>query len=268
MVWGSFGTVHLVTLALAVLINVAIYFLLMRTTRAKRLVILFILSLFGAGMVVVNVMNNSSDILRNLPLSFWALNALLLPIAVFLHSKRICNLLLIWSVASILALVLNSDMKNVEVFSVEFLVYYTMHVLGAGIPILIFETGIVKRDPRTVKSSLTLTIITFVAVHLTNIFINISNDWSVSEGVNYMSSLAPTSTILNFFYALIPSAFWYMIFVLPLILLYMLYWYLPEILEERKMKSSLREKLEDIDEYYEEYEEEYIDDMIDKKYGR
>ena len=268
MPWGSFSTVHLITLALAVLLNVALYFILETFSRGKQILILFILSLFGAGVVVADMIINQEDILRHLPLSFWALNALLLPIAIFTRGKRINTRLLIWSVASIIALLVNTEMENTNVLTWEFVVYFTMHTLGAGIPVLIFELKLVKRDTKTVKSTAFITLLTYTAVHIVNLAINSANGWAGRRAVNYMSTLRPTTDLLDFFYALIPSPYWYMILALPGIALYIVYWYLPEILEQRRKRKPLREKLDDIDEYYDAYEEEYIDKIINKKYGK
>lgn len=266
MPWGSFGTVHLITLALAVLLNVALYFILETFSRGKQILILFILSLFGAGVVIADIIANRADIIRHLPLSFWALNALLLPFAIFTRWKRIGNTLLVWSVSSIIALVVNTKMANVDVFSYEFIIYFLVHTLGAGIPIVMFELELVKRNPKNTKSIIFSTILLYTGAHIVNLIINSANGWSVNDGVNYMSTLHPTSELLDFFYALIPSEYWYMILALPALLLYIVYWYLPEILDRRRMRKPLREKLDDIDEYYDEYEEKYIDEIIDKKY--
>ncbi len=266
MPWGSFGNVHLITLALAVVINISIYFILRRKTRTVQILSLFTLSLFGVGYIVCGMLSGGANILKNLPLSFWSLSALLLPFAVLTRGKRTCNLLLIWSVGSILALVSNSAMADINVFSVEFIAYFMTHVLGAGIPILLFELNLVRRNTGTARSTIIFTVFVFTVVHVLNLVINSLNGWSVADGVNYMATLEPNSEILNFFYAIIPSSYWYMILVLPLMLVYIIYWYLPEILDERRRKKPFREKLKDIDEYYEEYEEEYIDEIIDEKY--
>lgn len=263
MTWGSFSSIHLLTLALAVLVNILIYLILKRNTRSKQILALFIFSLFGVGFVVYGMIVNKADILRNLPLNFWAINVLLLPIAVLTRGKKLCNLLLIWSAGSVLALVFNSSMANVELLSFDFMTYFTMHMFGAGIPILLFELNLVKRATNTVKLTLILTFVVYTAAHFFNLIVNSANDWSITEGVNYMSTLEPTSSLLGFFYAIIPSTYWYMILALPLILLYIVYWYLPEILDQRRRRHPLRAKLKDIDKYYDELEEEYIDDIID-----
>ena len=266
MTWGSFSTTHMATLLLAVVFNIVVYFMLKKNRRSVQILTLFALSLFGAGILLNNILTNPSDWLKQLPLNFWGLNIVLLPIAVFTRGKRICNLLLIWSASSMMALVFNSAMENVDILSMNFVMYFTMHMLGCGIPILLFELNLVKRDTRTVKSTLITTIGVYTIVHGTNIVINSVNQWSALHGVNYMSSLAPSSPISYFFYAIIPAEYWYMILALPLLLIYIGYWYLPEILDQRKRRKPLRSKLKDIDSYYDEYEDEYIDEIIDKKY--
>ena len=266
MTWGSFSTTHLITLALAVLINILIYLILRKKSRSMQIVSLFAISLIGIAFLVSNIIVNQSDWFKYLPLSFWALNTVLLPFAIITRGKRICNLLLIWSTSSMIALVFNSSMSNVNIFTGEFIIYFVMHMFGAGIPILLFELGLVKRDTKTIKSTLIATLGAYTIVHLVNLAINSANGWSVNQGVNYMNTLAPNSSLLYFFYAFIPSAYWYMILSLPLLLVYLVYWYLPEILDQRRQGKPLKEKLNDIDAYYDEYEEEYIDEIIDEKY--
>ena len=266
MTWGSFSNTHLLTLALAMLVNVLIYLILKRNTRSKQILALFIFSLFGAGFVIYDIVMNSADILRNLPFTFWGLNALLLPIAVLTRGRKICNLLLIWSAGSISALVFNTAMANVELLTFDFMIYFTMHMFGAGVPILLFELNLVKRDTDTVKPTLVATFVVYTMVHFFNLIVNSVNGWSVGEGVNYMATLEPNSALLGFFFALIPSAYWYMVLTLPLILIYIGYWYLPEILDQRRRRKPLRRKLKDINKYYDELEEEFIDEIIDEKY--
>ena len=266
MPWGSFGTVHLATLAIAVVLNVLIYLSIRKKSRTRQVLTLFFLSLISAGFVLVGVFGSPLNIFKALPISFWGLNAVLLPYAILTRGKKICNILLLWSVGSVMALVFNSSMAHVDVFSGEFIIFFIMHVLGAGIPILLFELGLVTRDTRTVKTTLLVTFLAYTGAHLANLAINSANGWSVKEGVNYLSTLAPSSHLLHFFYTIIPAEYWYMVLALPLVVAYMVFWYLPEILDERRKNRALRGKLKDIDRYYDEYEEEYIDDIIDEKY--
>lgn len=267
MTWGSFSNTHLLTLGLALLVNILIYLILKRNTRKKQILALFIFSLFGVGFIVYEMLSSGADILKHLPLSFEMISIILLPIAILTRWKRLCNLLLVWSAGSILALVFNSSMAHLELPTFEFVTYFTMHLFGAGIPILLFELNLVRRETKTIKPTVIFTLIMYTAIHLFNLIVNNVNGWSVANGVNYMSTLAPTTATLDFFYAIIPSAYWYMILALPLFLLYVLYWYLPEILDNRRRRRPLRKKLDDIDKYYDNLEDEYIDRIIKKHHG-
>lgn len=268
MPWGSFSTTHLLTLALVIAVNVLICLVLKRNTRTKQILSLFVFSLIGIACLIGGILLYPGEWIKHLPLTFWGLNIILLPFAVLSRGKRICNLLLIWSAGSIIALVFNTNMAHLDVLSFEFLYFFIMHMFGAGIPILLFELGLVRRDTHTVKPTLITTFAVYTVVHWVNLAINSANNWSVNSGVNYMSTLAPTSPLLRFLYTVMPADYWYMVLVLPIVLLYVLYWYLPEILDNRRSKHPLREKLRDIDKYYDEYAEEYIDDIIDKKYKK
>ena len=58
-----------------------------------------------------------------------------------------------------------------------------------------------------------------------------------------------------------------MYLIIPAFMLYLSWWYLPEMLDHRRKTKGLRRKLKAIEEYYDEYEEEYIDEIIEEKYG-
>lgn len=266
MTWGSFSNTHLLTLAFAVLVSILIYLILKRNKRSMQILTLFLLSLFSLTFLVLGVLSHKDDLIRNLPFSLSAISIILLPLAVLTRGKYLCNLLLIWSAGSIVSLVFNYDMANVELLTYEFFSYFTMHLFGAAIPILLFELNLVKREVSTIKLTVFFTIAFYTVAHLVNLAINTTNGWSVAEGVNYMATMDPSSSLHSFIYAIMPLQYWYMALALPVLLLYIVYWYLPEILDRHRRRKPLRKKLKDIDRYYEEYEKEFIDDIIDKKF--
>jgi len=110
MKWGSFGLVHLTSLAM-----------------------------------VFNLVNWGSP-LEYLPLHLCSLNALVLPFAVFTRNKTLGNLLLLWSLGALAAVVVNTAQADFEVFSATFCFYFFPHVLEFGIPILLFKLGLVEKD--------------------------------------------------------------------------------------------------------------------------
>ena len=260
MTWDQFGVIHFATLIIAVLFNAFTYLILKRTSRSTQIITLFIYSLFGLGVVVLNFFTAENAIASALPLEFWSLNLVLLPIAVLTRAKRLSNLLIAWSFASMVELLFNAEMDGANIFTVEFLVFFMIHVIGAGVPIVLFELGLVKRDHKYMKDIMIITVSTYTLIHIINAIIY-STTGSL---VNYMSTNAPTSAILTFFYGVLPLSYWYMILVLPLFFLYVAYWFLPEILDDYRKNKALKNKLRNVDRYYDEYEEEYIEEILDE----
>jgi hypothetical protein len=164
---------------------------------------------------------------------------MLLPIAVFTRNKTIGNLLLVWSLGALAALVLNFEMTNAELFGESFNVYFFPHVFEFGIPILLFKLGHIKKDPRCIGSTLSITMGIYTVVHLINKGINA---WCAAEGimsgeellqVNYMYSVTPEFPVLALFYRVIPCEYWYMYMVVPIVAVYLLLVYAPQLLRRR-----------------------------------
>lgn len=278
MTWGTFSTLHIITLVLSVAINIALYFILRKQTRRVQIITLFILSFAGVGAILFNLLAWGSP-WEYLPLHLCSLNAMLLPVAVLTRNKKICNLLLLWSLGAYIALILNYAMGDIEIFSWTFFFYYFPHTLEAGIPILLFALGLVDRDYKTIKSTLIVTFVSYTIIHFINLAVN-SAGFVDPEGerivVNYMFSLSPTNpflkliwgiwaTITSIFPFAIGPEYFYMILALPVILIYLGWWYLPELLDARRKRKIFKSKLDAVDEFYDEYEEEYIEEIIDRK---
>ncbi len=273
MTWGTFTKAHIATLILGVAIHVALYFLLVNKSRRMQIITLFFLSLAGVSAVAYNLLALGSP-WENLPLNLYSLNALLLPFAILFRKKRSCNLLLLWSAASALALIFNEQAAGLDILSFEFLMYYLPHVLGAGIPILLFALGLAEKDFRSIKSTLVLTLAAYTAIHFVNVAINnakLLNSAGEIIKVSYMCSIfrpgiESANPLYNIFHLLITCDYWYMFLLLPIILIYLGWWYLPELIDYRKETATMRKKLKAVDRYYKEYEEEYIDEIIDEKF--
>lgn len=278
MTWGTFSTLHIITLVLSVAINIALYFILRKQTRRVQIITLFILSFAGVGAILFNLLTWGSP-WEYLPLHLCSLNAMLLPIAVLTRNKKICNLLLLWSLGAYIALILNHAMGGAEIFSWTFFFYYFPHTLEAGIPILLFALGLVDRDYKTIRSTLIITFVSYTIIHFINLAVN-SAGFVDPEGerivVNYMFSLSPTNPFLEILWgiwatitSILPFAigpeYFYMILALPVILIYLGWWYLPELLDARRRRKIFKSKLDAVDEFYDEYEEEYIEEIIDRK---
>jgi hypothetical protein len=194
---------------------------------------------------------------------------MLLPYAVLTSKKWACNLLLLWSLGSYVDLILNTSMAYAKLLPWPFVFYYFPHVLEAGIAILLFALDLVDRDTKTIKTTLSITLVVYTIIHFINLAINsagIIGPTGEIIQVNYMFSVTPNNPLLNFFYLLIPSPYWYMFLALPIIFLYLFWWYLPEMLDDRRRQRYLRMKLKAVDEYYDEYYDEFVDEIIEEEY--
>ncbi len=238
MEWGSFGPVHIATLFLGAAIVVALYYILKNRSQKVQVWTLGILSFYCVTAVVWDFLNWGSP-LEYLPLHLCSFNALMLPIAVFSRSKVLCNTLLVWSLGAVAALVINTAQAEYILFSPVFNFFFFSHVLEFGMPILLFKLGLVKKDVRCIGSTLGLTLVLYTVVHFINLGINayceanqILNWAGEVIKVNYMYSLWSENALLNIFYDLIPHTYWYMYLIFPIVAVYLVIVYIPQIREE------------------------------------
>lgn len=244
MKWGSFGAVHIATLILAAAIIVGLYFALRRASRKTQIIVLGVLSFSGIAAIVFNLVTWGSP-LEYLPLHLCSINALLLPIVVFTRNKTLGNLLLVWCLGALAALVVNMAQAEYELNSWTFVFYYFPHVLEFGIPILLFQLGIIEKNPKYILSTIAITMAIYTGVHLTNLGLNsylMAHNMLDYAGnliqVNYMYSIKPENPLLALFWQIIPHQYWYMYMIVPILVAYLSIVYLPQILAKRKQKAT------------------------------
>ena len=245
MKWGSFGVVHIATLLLAAAIIAGLYFALRRASRKAQTIVLGVLSFSGIAAIIFNLVTWGSP-LEYLPLHLCSINALLLPIVVFTRSKTWGNLLLVWCLGALAALVVNMAQAEYELASWTFVFYYFPHVLEFGIPILLFALGIIEKHPKYILSTIAITMVIYTGVHLVNLGLNSyleANNMLDYAGnliqVNYMYSITPENPLLVLFWQIIPYEYWYMFMIIPILVAYLSIVYLPQILANRKQKASV-----------------------------
>ena len=243
MKWGSFGPVHIATLILGAVMIAGLYLLLRKASRKTQTWVLGVLSFSGIAAVIFNLLMWNSP-LEYLPLHLCSINAMLLPIVVFTRSKTLGNLLLVWCLGALAALVVNMAQAEYELFSWTFVFYYFPHVFEFGIPILLFALGIIEKHPKYILRTLAITMLIYTGVHLCNLGINaccIANNVVDSAGeviqVNYMYSITPENPLLALFKQLIPYDYWYMYMIVPILVVYLSVVYLPQILKSRKKSA-------------------------------
>ena len=86
MKWGFFGTVHIVSLVIALGIVVGLYLILKKLPKKAQIAILGVLSFSGVFAIVYNLLAYN-DPVYYLPLHLCSLNAMALPFAVFTRRK-------------------------------------------------------------------------------------------------------------------------------------------------------------------------------------
>ena len=240
MTWGSFGVVHIATLVLATAMIVGLYYTLRRASVKIKTLVLGVLSFSGISAIIFNLLMWDSP-LEYLPLHLCSINALLLPIVVFTRNKTLGNLLLVWCLGALAALVVNMAQAEYELASWTFVFYYFPHVLEFGIPILLFKLGLIEKHPKYILSTLAITMLIYTGVHLCNLGLNaycVANNIVDYAGeiiqVNYMYSLVPENPLLALFMQVIPHEYWYMYMIVPILAVYLSLVYLPQILQNRK----------------------------------
>lgn len=246
MKWGSFGVVHIATLVFAAALILGLYFALRKASRKVQIGVLGVLSFSGIAAIIFNLVTWGSPV-EYLPLHLCSINAILLPIVVFTRNKTLGNLLLVWCLGALAALVVNFAQANFELNSWTFVFYYFPHVLEFGIPILLFTLGIIEKHPKYIFSTLAITMVIYTGVHLCNLGLNAwleENNVLDYAGnliqVNYMYSLVPENPLLVLFKQVIPYDYWYMYMIVPILVVYLSIVYLPQILRGRRKTAEVK----------------------------
>ena len=240
MKWGFMTPAHIATLAMAAAILVGLYRFLKGKNEKIQTAVLFVCSCTGVAAIVYNLLRWSSP-LEYLPLHLCSINTMLLPVAVLTRSRRLGNLLLVWCLGALVALIANFEMAEAKFFGESFVFYYFPHVFEFGIPVLLFKLGLVRKDPACIGSTLTITMGIYTLVHLCNVVIN---HFCALAGngirVNYMFSIDPSNPLVALFHRLIPHAYWHMYPVIPIVAVYLMAVYAPEISARRRQKRLRR----------------------------
>ena len=245
MVWGSFGTIHILSLLLGAGMIVGLYFLLRGCCAKVQTIILGILSFSGIAAIIFNLVTWGSPY-EYLPLHLCSLTAMVLPVAVFTRSKVLSNLMLLWSLGAVMALVVNTAQADFSLCSATFFFYFFPHLLEFGIPILLFRLGLVKKDVKCMASTLLITLCVYTLIHWANVSLNsyfiakqITNPTGAVVQVNYMYSLRPENPVLALFWNWIPHPYFYMLPVVLIVLIYLAAVYLKQIIAFFQKKAAV-----------------------------
>lgn len=241
MLWGApFHTVHLITLAIAAALIVGFYFLLKYLPERARYICMLVLSFSGVVAIVYNLAAWGSP-LEYLPFHMCSIAAILLPIAVITRNRYVGNLLLVWCLGSILALVFTDAQAGYEILSPAFFIYYVPHVFELAVTIYLFAFGYVKKDYKCIPMTVGLTVGIYTVVHFINLALNhycaVNNVVDSAGNVltfNYMFSMEPTTSISFLFWNIIPYTYWYMYGAVVILVVYLVVMYLPQMIKTAK----------------------------------
>lgn len=242
--WGIFGIAHIISWPVAAAIIFALYFLIRNKSEKTQRIVLGILSLSGISAIIYNLWMWGSP-LEYLPLHLCSINAILLPIAILTKNKTVGNMLVLWCIGALAAVMLNfyaaeaSDLKNPT-----FWFFYLPHVLEFGIPIIAFKLGIIKLDYKTIPRTLIFTALIYTAVHFINLGLishveknNLVDYAGNLLHINYMYSIHSEGfPVLSTLWSILPYSYFYMFLVFPIIAVYLTIIYLPQIIRQKKAK--------------------------------
>ena len=236
MTWGFMSTAHIVSLIVAVVIVFLFSLIVYKLNEKARNIVLFIFSLSGIATITFNLLKWGSP-LEYLPLHMCSINAMLLPFAVLTKNRTLCNLLVVWCLGAIVALLLNQSVMETTIMSEVFIFYYFPHIFEFIIPILLLKLKMAKLDYKCILSSVVITMLIYTGIHFTNVYINnycLENNIVDYAGniiqVNYMFSVEPSNPLLAIFYNIIPFDYWYMYLCVPIVVVYLLIIYSKQII--------------------------------------
>lgn len=243
MQWGFFSVMHIITLLLVPALALGLYFGLKRVSQKTQTAILGGMSFLGIASIIYNLVAWGVP-LEYLPLHLCSFNAMVLPIVVFTKNEKLGNMLLLWCLGALAALVLNTAVAETELLSWTFFFYYWPHVVELIIPILLVALGHIKKNPKCILSTVAFTMVLYTVVHFINLGLNAcftaNNVLNASGEVifaNYMYSLEPNNPMCALFQKIIPGYYWYMYLAVPILVVYLLVLYAPEIIKKYKNKK-------------------------------
>ena len=228
MLWGTVGIVHISSFIIALISCIGIFIALKSMNKTIQFISLFILSLSGCAAIIFNLITWGSP-LEYLPLHMCSITAILLPIVVISKNNIIGNLLLVWSLGSVLAVIFNHSQSNYEILSWTFFFYFVPHILECAVTVYLFALKYIKLSAKYIPSTLGVTAVIYTFVHICNLLINnycINNNVVDYAGniiqVNYMYSLQPTVPLMELMWKIIPYEYWYMYVGIVIIAIYLL----------------------------------------------
>ena len=234
MMTGFLGGRHLLSLGLFLAFFAILYSALRKRSLKCKRIVLAILSFAGIPAIIWYPIAYG-DLLRFLPLELCSFTALLLPVAVLTGNRTLNNVLLLWSVGSFCAILLNPLETAWAPGDTEFWMFYAPHAAEAAVPWLSLALGLLRKDRRCIPAALGSTFLAYSFSHVCNRLINARFERIGSASrVNYMFTEYPENPVLDACWRVIPAPYWYGFVLLPFLVLLLILIYLPEIVRKNR----------------------------------
>jgi hypothetical protein len=125
-----------------------------------------------------------------------------------------------------------------EILSDAFFIFYIPHIFEFAVTIYLFLFGYIKKDFKTIPTTLGITVGIYTLVHFINVGLtHYSEQAGLELSFNYMFSMeSPGNPVLDIFWKVIPCAYWYMYLAVVILAVYLVVLYLPQIIRAVKEK--------------------------------
>lgn len=241
--WGAF---HLFTIIISILFPFILWLILKNKKESTKRIVLFIFAIFGVAILIYNFFDRKNYI-YDLPLHMCSINGFLLPyVCLSKKNKTLGNLLMIWCVGALGALIFNFEVENMTTSDSRSWTYFLSHMIEFGLPIAIGLLKVVKLDYKNMVSTLILTFSIYTIVHFINVGIEKYFLVHLNQVVypNYFFSMNHcNSPFLVFFWNILPYRYFYLLLILPLIFILFAIIYGHQIINVIKEKRNRKKKM-------------------------
>lgn len=237
MMYNQFGFFHIMTLVCSLLTPFILWLILRNKKDLTKRIVLGVFAFVGIALLIYEFIRDGR-ILYDLPFHLCSLNGLLIPFVLIYKNKKLGNMLLLWCVGALGALIFNFEVDMLPISDPRCWTYFVPHYVQLTIPISMGILKIFEVDYKTIPSTLLLTFISYTIVHLINkTFAAIDP----ALATNYMFSVYHQNNVfLLFMWNICPYEYFYMLLMLPFILFLFLIIYSKQFIHI--IKSKVKKK--------------------------
>ena len=240
--WGPF---HIFTLICPFILFGILFFTLRKQKMIVRQIVCSCVALVGIVFLILDMTHDTEWLSAHLPFHLCAMNGFMLPFVIMFRNKKLGNMLVLWSVGAIMAMIFNLTEVNYTTDNLNLWIYFISHLVQATLPLTIVLLKIIDYDYRTIPSTLIITFCAYSVCHLINMELNdyyfLIDDNRV---INYMFSYThENNPVLMFFYSFLPYPYLYMLPCIPVLFIFECIRYSPQIIKALKNKNLFKKQI-------------------------